>query len=78
MFVALNVTSRIIGQLVLVTNQHTVVLDYLKAAQGGMCQIVGPACCYYVDDKGIVNIKWDLEQAEQVKEHFREANTEPD
>lgn len=46
MFDALNTTSRITGQLVLVANQHTVVLDYLTAAQGGMCQVAGPACCH--------------------------------
>lgn len=77
-FDALNTTSRITGQLVLVTNQHTVVLDYLTAAQGGMCHIVRPACCHYVDNRGLLRIKQDLEQATQLKERFKEANSEPD
>lgn len=45
----LNITSMLTAQLILVTNQHALVLDYLTASQGGMCQIVGPACRHYID-----------------------------
>lgn len=43
-FDALNNTNAMAEQLILVTNQHAMVLDYLTASQG-MCQIVGPAGC---------------------------------
>ncbi|XP_075718517.1 uncharacterized protein LOC142759807 [Rhinoderma darwinii] len=77
-FDALNVSSVLTRQLITVTNQHTLVLDYLTASQGGMCQIVGPACCHYIDPQGTVQIKHDIEQAKQLKEEFRKANSEED
>lgn len=78
MFRDLNITSTLTAQLILVTNQHTVVLDYLTAAQGGMCQIVGPACCHYIDDSGTVLVQHDLERAKKLKEDFRKENSEDD
>lgn len=53
-FKALNETDMVVRQFGEALNQHTVVLDYLTAAQGGMCQIIGPTCCHYVDTSGIV------------------------
>uniref|UniRef100_A0A3P9PVQ5 Uncharacterized protein n=1 Tax=Poecilia reticulata TaxID=8081 RepID=A0A3P9PVQ5_POERE len=31
--------------------QNRVVLDFLSASQGGVCKIIGPACCTFVPDK---------------------------
>lgn len=48
-FDALNLTFSAVSQIVLVTNPHTLVLDYQTEEQGGMCKMVGPACCHYID-----------------------------
>lgn len=77
-FDALNTTNAMTEQLILVINQHTDVLDYLTASQGGMCQIVGPACCHYVDSSGSLQVKHDLEQAKRLKKEFRKAHYEED
>ncbi|XP_066450530.1 uncharacterized protein [Eleutherodactylus coqui] len=52
---------------------NTVVLDYLTASQGGLCQIVGPSCCHYINPSGTLQITHDLEQARKVKELYRKA-----
>lgn len=70
-FDALNNTNAITQQLILVTNQHAMVLDYLTASQGGLCQVVGPACCHYLNSDGVFQIQHDIEQARKVKEEFR-------
>ncbi|KAG8536758.1 hypothetical protein GDO81_025727 [Engystomops pustulosus] len=49
---AVNKTNVIQRQLIVVTNQHTLVLDYITASQGGMCQVIGPTCCHYIDPQG--------------------------
>lgn len=61
-------------QLVLITNQYATVFYYWKAYQGGMCQLVGPACYHYIDPSGLMQVKHDLEQARKLKEEFRKAN----
>lgn len=60
-------------QLILVTNQHTVVLDYLT-----MCQIVGPACCHYLNYDGVLQVKHGIEQARRLTEEYRKANSQED
>lgn len=77
-FDALNNTNAMAEQLILVTNQHAMVLDYLTASQGGMCQIVGPACCHYLNYDGVLQVKHDIEQARKLKEEFRKANSQDD
>lgn len=67
-----------LDQIALVVNQHTLVLDYLTAAQGGMCQIVGPACCHYVDNSSTVQIRADVHEARQMIEKFRKENVGKD
>lgn len=69
-FDALNKTNAITQQLILVTNQHAMVLDYLTASQGGLCLVVGPACCHYLNSYGVLQIQHDIEQARKVKEEF--------
>lgn len=69
-FDALNNTNAITQQLIIVTNQHAMVLDYLTASQGGLCQVVGPACCHYLNSDGVFQIQHDMEQARKVKEEF--------
>lgn len=46
------------------------VFDYLTASQGGLCQVVGPACCHYINSDGVLQIQHDIEQARKVKEGF--------
>lgn len=77
-FKALNETDMVVRQLGEALNQHTVVLDYLTAAQGGMCQIIGPTCCHYVDTSGIVRAGKYIEQAIRAKEAFRKEFFEED
>ncbi|XP_075120523.1 uncharacterized protein LOC142194970 isoform X1 [Leptodactylus fuscus] len=64
----LNASVAVQKQLITVTNQHTIVLDYITAAQGGMCQIVGPTCCHYVDTEGVVQITAGLDKLAQLRE----------
>ncbi|CAN2387650.1 hypothetical protein PRIEUP_LOCUS11969, partial [Pristimantis euphronides] len=73
LFDAIGENSAYTRQLVLVTNQHAVVLDYLTASRGGMYQVVGPACCHYIDPKGLMKVTYDIEQARKLKEEFRKA-----
>lgn len=37
-FDAIDTSATMLDQIALVLNQHTLVLDYLTAAQGGMCR----------------------------------------
>ncbi|XP_073508222.1 syncytin-2-like [Phyllobates terribilis] len=62
------------NQLIIVMNQHTLVLDYLTAAQGGMCQIIGPACCHYIDNSSVLTLKHKLEDVVKLRRLYDEAN----
>lgn len=73
-FDAIDTSATMLDQIALVLNQHTLVLDYLTAAQGGMCQIVDPACCHYVDNSSTVQIRADVHEARQMIEKFRWLN----
>ncbi|XP_075137728.1 uncharacterized protein LOC142213309 [Leptodactylus fuscus] len=66
----LNTTIAVQNQLIIVTNQHTLVLDYVTAAQGGMCQVVGPTCCHYVDPEGNIKGKQELEDIYKLREEY--------
>ncbi|XP_075122530.1 uncharacterized protein LOC142196211 [Leptodactylus fuscus] len=66
----LNTTIAVQNQLIIVTNQHTLVLDYVTAAQGGMCQVVGPTCCHYIDPEGNIKGKQELENIYKLREEY--------
>lgn len=68
--------AAMLDQIALVMNQHTLVLDYLTAAQGGMCQIVGPACCHYVNNSSVVQIRADVQEAQDMIEEYRKKHYE--
>ncbi|XP_073437677.1 endogenous retrovirus group PABLB member 1 Env polyprotein-like isoform X1 [Dendrobates tinctorius] len=74
LFDAINVESAYMRQLIVITNQHSMVLDYLTASQGGFCQVVGPACCHYIDPSGLMRVTHDIEQARLIKEGIRKVN----
>ncbi|XP_077123761.1 uncharacterized protein LOC143781145 [Ranitomeya variabilis] len=63
----LNETNTIQRQLIIVTNQHTIVLDYLTAKEGGMCQIIGPTCCNYIDPAGNLQIKASIDKIGELR-----------
>uniref|UniRef100_A0A3P9PAM8 Uncharacterized protein n=1 Tax=Poecilia reticulata TaxID=8081 RepID=A0A3P9PAM8_POERE len=46
-----NGTARELTELRNVVLQNRVVLDFLTASQGGVCKIIGPACCKFVPDE---------------------------
>ncbi|XP_075190670.1 endogenous retrovirus group PABLB member 1 Env polyprotein-like [Anomaloglossus baeobatrachus] len=69
---AVNSTIAIQRQLIIVTNQHTLVLDYLTAAQGGMCQVVGPSCCHYIDPKGTLRAQASLTEIQKLRKKHDE------
>lgn len=75
---ALRSGALMLDQIALVVNQHTLVLDYLTAAQGGMCQVVGPACCHYVDNSSVVQIRADVQEAQDMIEKYRKEHVEQD
>ncbi|XP_075720533.1 uncharacterized protein LOC142761223 [Rhinoderma darwinii] len=72
----LNATNIIQRQLIVVANQHTIVLDYLTASQGGMCQIVGPACCHYIDPAGSLRIKASITKVADFREKWLKEHKE--
>lgn len=53
-------------------------MDYLTASQGGMCAIVGTACCNYIgnDTKAEDAIISHVERVQQLKLGFQEEHTE--
>ncbi|KAM4031868.1 endogenous retrovirus group 3 member 1 Env polyprotein-like [Anomaloglossus baeobatrachus] len=69
-----NTSVAVQQQLIIVTNQHTLVLDYLTAAQGGMCQIIGPACCHYIDPKGQLQLRAKLNDIQKLRDKYQKDN----
>lgn len=78
LFDTIEVNSIYLRQVIIVENQHAVILDYLTAAQGGLCQIVGPSCCHYINSQGMFRVSHDLQQANKLKEGYREAHQKLD
>ncbi|XP_073435450.1 syncytin-A-like [Dendrobates tinctorius] len=70
----LNTTVAVQNQLIIATNQHTIVLDYLTAAQGGMCQVIGPACCHYIDPNSIIKLKLKIEDVQKLRDQYDKDN----
>ncbi|XP_073430116.1 uncharacterized protein [Dendrobates tinctorius] len=70
----LNTTVAVQNQLIIVTNQHTIVLDYLTAAQGGMCQVIGPACCHYIDPNSTIKLKLKKEDVQRLRDQYDKDN----
>lgn len=58
--------------------QHRLVLDYLTASQGGMCAIVGTACCNYMSNNTNIEdaIISHVEKVRGLKQEFRTKHTE--
>lgn len=77
-FNVLNNNNALTQRLILVTNQHAVVLDYVTASQGGLCQIVGPACCHFLNFDEVLQVQHDIEQAKKLKEVFRRTHSQED
>ncbi|XP_075140935.1 endogenous retrovirus group PABLB member 1 Env polyprotein-like [Leptodactylus fuscus] len=72
----LNTTVPVQNQLIVVTNQHTLVLDYITASQGGMCQIVGPTCCHYIDPEGNIQTQKRTQDIYKMREQYQKENSE--
>ncbi|XP_040289706.1 uncharacterized protein LOC121002335 [Bufo bufo] len=70
----LNTSNIVQNQLIIVTNQHTLVLDYLTSKDGGMCQIVGTACCHYINPQGNLQVKAGLEKMSEIRDKWLEAH----
>ncbi|KAM4048224.1 uncharacterized protein ACNLHF_011136 isoform 1-T3 [Anomaloglossus baeobatrachus] len=66
----LNATNAIQKQLIVVTNQHTIVLDFVTAKDGGMCQIIGPACCHYIDPAGNLQVRADIQKTSELRDKW--------
>uniref|UniRef100_A0A8C5PC20 Uncharacterized protein n=1 Tax=Leptobrachium leishanense TaxID=445787 RepID=A0A8C5PC20_9ANUR len=58
--------------------QHRLVLDYLTASQGGMCMVLGTACCNYVgnDTRAEDAIMSHIQKVQDLKNQFRAAHIE--
>ncbi|XP_056419281.1 syncytin-A-like [Hyla sarda] len=69
-----NTSVSVQNQLMIVTNQHAIVLDYLTAAQGGMCQIIGPTCCHYIDTSGTIQMHHQLENIQKLRDKYAKDN----
>ncbi|XP_056416440.1 syncytin-A-like [Hyla sarda] len=69
-----NTSVSVQNQLMIVTNQHAIVLDYLTAAQGGMCQIIGPTCCHYIDTPSTIQMHHQLESIQKLREQYTKDN----
>ncbi|KAM4040851.1 syncytin-1-like isoform 1-T3 [Anomaloglossus baeobatrachus] len=74
LFDAINIESAYTKQLIIITNQHSMVLDYLTASSGGFCQVVGPSCRHFINPEGLMQVTHDINQAERLKKGFKEAN----
>ncbi|XP_073525221.1 uncharacterized protein [Phyllobates terribilis] len=70
----INTTVGVQNQLIIVASQHTLVLDYLTAAQGGMCQVIGPACCHYIDPDSTIRLKTKMEDIRKLREEYNKHN----
>ncbi|XP_073528953.1 uncharacterized protein [Phyllobates terribilis] len=70
----INTIVAVQNQLIIVASQHTLVLDYLTAAQGGMCQVIGPACCHYIDPDSTIRLKTKMEDIRKLKEEYNKHN----
>ncbi|KAM3936974.1 uncharacterized protein RB166_002689 [Leptodactylus fuscus] len=70
----LNTTIAVQNQLIIVTNQHILVLDYVTEAQDGMCQVVGPTCCHYINPEGNIKGKQKLEDIYKQREEYEKEN----
>ncbi|XP_073506907.1 uncharacterized protein [Phyllobates terribilis] len=70
----INTTVAVQNQLIIVTNQHTLVLDYLTASQGGICQVIGPACCHYIDPDSTIWLKTKMENIRKLREEYNKHN----
>uniref|UniRef100_A0A8C5MGP3 Uncharacterized protein n=1 Tax=Leptobrachium leishanense TaxID=445787 RepID=A0A8C5MGP3_9ANUR len=58
-------------QIRLVTLQNRMALDYLLAAEGGVCQRIGSSCCSWIPDNSGA-IHHELDNLEEVQSHIRE------
>ncbi|XP_069599234.1 endogenous retrovirus group PABLB member 1 Env polyprotein-like [Ranitomeya imitator] len=70
----LNTSIAVQNQLIIVTNQHTLVLDYLTASQGGMCQIIGPTCCHYIDPNSTMSMRFKLKDVQRLRDQYDKDN----
>lgn len=50
--------------------QHRMTLDYLSAAQGGMCEVIHTDCCTYISDEGKI-IEGHLKRIDQLQSEAR-------
>ncbi|XP_053564783.1 uncharacterized protein LOC128654724 [Bombina bombina] len=60
-------------QIRMVALQNRMALDYLLAAEGGVCQRIHQQCCVYIEDN-TGKIKHDLHRLEEVQKHIREVH----
>uniref|UniRef100_A0A8C5PDU7 Uncharacterized protein n=1 Tax=Leptobrachium leishanense TaxID=445787 RepID=A0A8C5PDU7_9ANUR len=58
-------------QIRLVTLQNRMALDYLLAADGGVCARIGSSCCSWIPDNSGA-IHHELDNLEEVQSHIRE------
>uniref|UniRef100_A0A8C5WFR5 Uncharacterized protein n=1 Tax=Leptobrachium leishanense TaxID=445787 RepID=A0A8C5WFR5_9ANUR len=63
-------------QMRIVALQNRLALDYLLAAQGGVCQLVGigDSCCTYIKDQSGA-IEHDMDELDEVRARLRKAPT---
>ncbi|KAM4012881.1 uncharacterized protein ACNLHF_004386 [Anomaloglossus baeobatrachus] len=71
-----NQTNAVQAQIITVVNQHTIVLDYLTAKEGGVCQIIGPSCCHYIDPKGNFQVKAKMEIIKEMRDKWLQEHHE--